>query len=292
MKLEVISRYPKGRSHPTPLLFVHGANSGAWVWDEHFLPFMAARGYEAHAVSLRGHGGSEGREGLLSASLRDYVTDVRTAVRHLGRPAILIGHSMGGMVVQKYLETSQAPAAVLMASVPPQGLWLSCAAMWMCSPLLYWEFAWVQTMGPMMPDAEAVVSKVLFSDQMPAAKIREYHMQWQQESWRVVFDMMGWDVPAPHRNPPPMLVLGGKNDVMVPPPIVHLTARAYGSEAVVFDNMAHAMMLERNWYEMAEHLADWLDAHGGREPANVVAGAWPAANRSHKPMPSATGDAA
>jgi non-heme chloroperoxidase len=35
---------------------------------------------------------------------------------------VLIGHSMGGMVLQKYLEKREAPAVVLMSSVPPQGL--------------------------------------------------------------------------------------------------------------------------------------------------------------------------
>lgn len=46
MKLEVISHLPVGRAHPTPLLFVHGAYSGAWVWDQHFLPYFAKQGYQ------------------------------------------------------------------------------------------------------------------------------------------------------------------------------------------------------------------------------------------------------
>jgi pimeloyl-ACP methyl ester carboxylesterase len=64
VKLEIISRYPENRTRATPLLFVHGAFMGAWVWAETVLPYMAQHGYEAHAVSLRGHGQSEGRERL------------------------------------------------------------------------------------------------------------------------------------------------------------------------------------------------------------------------------------
>ena len=41
----------------------------------------------------------------------------------LPAPPVLIGHSMGGMVAQKYLESHEAAGLVLMASVPPQGLW-------------------------------------------------------------------------------------------------------------------------------------------------------------------------
>jgi alpha-beta hydrolase superfamily lysophospholipase len=38
------------------------------------------------------------------------------------KPPVLVGHSMGGMIVQKYLESNGAPAALLLASAPPQGV--------------------------------------------------------------------------------------------------------------------------------------------------------------------------
>lgn len=56
--LEVIDKGASSESHPTPLLFVHGAAHGAWCRDEYFLDFFADRGYRALAVSLRGHGAS------------------------------------------------------------------------------------------------------------------------------------------------------------------------------------------------------------------------------------------
>jgi hypothetical protein len=40
---------------------------------------------------------------------------------HLPHTPAVIGHSLGGFVVQKYLESHAAPAAVLIASAPPQG---------------------------------------------------------------------------------------------------------------------------------------------------------------------------
>ena len=40
-RLEIIVRQPEGRQQPHPLLFVHGAYSGAWCWDEYFLPYFA-----------------------------------------------------------------------------------------------------------------------------------------------------------------------------------------------------------------------------------------------------------
>jgi pimeloyl-ACP methyl ester carboxylesterase len=57
--LEVIDKGSGSEAHPAPLLFVHGGWHGAWCWDEHFLRFFADKGYQALAVSLRGHGNSQ-----------------------------------------------------------------------------------------------------------------------------------------------------------------------------------------------------------------------------------------
>ena len=79
MKLEMISKVPPINPQPTPLLFVHGAWHGAWCWDVHFLDYFAQHGFAAHAVSLRGHGNSEGRSKLRGTRIADYVEDVAAA---------------------------------------------------------------------------------------------------------------------------------------------------------------------------------------------------------------------
>ena len=120
MKIELLSQKPDKQTHSTPILFVHGAWHGAWCWQEYFLPYFAQNGWEVYALSLRGHGESDG--GIRWASGANYVADVAGVVEQIGRPPILIGHSMGGYVVQKYLEAHDAPAGVLLASIPPQGI--------------------------------------------------------------------------------------------------------------------------------------------------------------------------
>jgi pimeloyl-ACP methyl ester carboxylesterase len=123
MNLEILERSPKGPAHPTPLLFVHGMFVGAWCWDEFFLPFFAENGYNAIALSLRGHAGSEGHAGVRWYSIADYVKDVEQVAGQLSTPPVIIGCSMGGFVTQKYLETHDAPAGVLLASAPPTTIW-------------------------------------------------------------------------------------------------------------------------------------------------------------------------
>ena len=122
MKLEVISKHPRESRHPTPLLFIHGMLHGAWCWDVHFLDYFAQQGFAAHAVNLRGHGSSDGRDKLRWTRIADFVDDVASAVRELPSPPVLIGHSMGGFVIQKYLEDHAAAGAVLLSSPPPVGL--------------------------------------------------------------------------------------------------------------------------------------------------------------------------
>ena len=97
MKLEILRCQPnRSVVDPPPILFVHGSYCAAWIWAEKFMPYFAEQGFSCAAVSLRGHGGSEG---LLSwASLADYVDDVTSAVAQMDSPPILVGHSMGGLV--------------------------------------------------------------------------------------------------------------------------------------------------------------------------------------------------
>ena len=122
--LEVIDKGSSTESHRVPLLFVHGACGTAWCWDEHFLDFFADKGYRAVALSLRGHGASSLSKRLNSCSIADYVDDVHAVVGKLGSPPVLIGHSVGGFIVQKYLELHDARAGVLLAdgvSAPTDG---------------------------------------------------------------------------------------------------------------------------------------------------------------------------
>ena len=122
MNLELVSYAPQSAPRPTPVLFVHGAWHGAWCW-ENFLPYFAKHGYEAHALSLRGHGQSEGHAGLRwHSAAQGYVADVAQIAATLRAPPVVVGHSMGGYTVQKYLETHTAPAGVLLASIPASGL--------------------------------------------------------------------------------------------------------------------------------------------------------------------------
>ena len=84
-----------------PLVFVHGGYTHSGCWDINFLPFFQKRGYNCHAVDLSGHGKSPGIEDLNSFGIDDYADDVGQVVAGLSSAPVLIGHSMGAIVVQR-----------------------------------------------------------------------------------------------------------------------------------------------------------------------------------------------
>jgi pimeloyl-ACP methyl ester carboxylesterase len=258
MNLEVVSHRPREQARATPLVFIHGAYAGAWIWEPYFLPFFAANGYEAHAVSVRGHGGSDE---LMTWRLRDYVADVEQVMATLPEPPVLIGHSMGGVVVQHVMHRHRKtlPGAVLMASGPPHGLIGSLWNMAVERPELLWQIMQMEMFGPMNAD-QSWVRQALFSEHTPEAVACRYIPQLGRESWMVCWDLLGLDLPPSTRSLDlPVLVLGTERDPFIYRGALEQTARTYGTVAEVFPRMAHAMMIDYDWEKAALRVLQWLE---------------------------------
>jgi pimeloyl-ACP methyl ester carboxylesterase len=255
-RLEVLSSEPRRAEGRPPVLFVHGAFAGAWCWADHFLPYFAAQGYSAHALSLRGHGASAGRDHLDWHSINDYVDDVEEVAGQLPQAPILIGHSMGGLVVQKYLERAEVPAAVLMATVPPQGLLSASMQFAIQSPDLFREINAVFHGGRTSADA---LRNVLFAQPIGIDALQRYNRLMQPESQRAIWDMALFNLPQRWRmHVPPMLVLGGELDTLIPARFAEATANYYQTGAEIFPGMGHGMMLESGWEKVAARIVAWL----------------------------------
>ena len=265
MKLEILSRRPAGDPRPTPLLFVHGAWHAAWCWDVHFLDFFAQHGYAAHAVSLRGHGASDGREGLRWARIAGYVEDVAQAAATLSSPPVLIGHSMGGLVVQKYLEVHAAPAGVLLASAPPAGVLATTLRIAARHPLIFAKVNLTWSLYPLVA-TPALAREAFFSPEMDDDLVRDYAHRLQDESYLGFLDMLALNLPRPARIKTPMLVLGGARDTIFHVHEIEATARAYATRAEIFPDLAHDMMLEPRWQSAAERILAWLDTRARPAP--------------------------
>ncbi|MDW8445482.1 MAG: alpha/beta hydrolase [Acetobacteraceae bacterium] len=255
--LELLRAGERWDRRPT-LLFLHGASAAAWVWAEHLMPELAEAGWRCAALSFRGHGGSRGRALLHGYGLLDYLLDARAALASLDGPAIVVGHSLGGLVAQMLIGDPRLRGLVLMAPVPPEGLAAASLKLAVSDPDLWREVA-------RMPWAEAAetppqrLRRALFSEALPDARAWSLLQRFQSESLRAVAEAQ-WPRPvaSAHLLRLPALVLSSGRDPLMPADALARTAWFHGADHVVVDTVAHAMMLDHAWGDVVRALAAWL----------------------------------
>ncbi|WAC93463.1 alpha/beta hydrolase [Mycobacterium sp. Aquia_213] len=258
--LEVIDRAPQRESGKPPLLFVHGAWHGAWCWDEYFLDFFAEKGYRTLALSLRGHGNSTAPKSMRLCSIADFVADVDSVARTLPEPPVVVGHSLGGFVVQKYLESHDAPAAVLLASAPPTGIAGFLARRFKRHP---WHTAAALARTRSLRGVGGtpeLARETFFSAATPHADVARYtSLLCEEYALRIAVDLLWLNLAKPQLVTAPLLVLGAEDDVCFTQKEVRSTAAAYRTEAEFFPGMSHDVMLDPGWIAVAERIHSWLE---------------------------------
>src|SRR5690242_21730191 len=86
--LYVESWLPERRSRRKPLYLLHGELGGSWQWHK-FLGYFAPRGWEGHALNLRGHYWSETSD-FSDVDMNTYIDDAIAATEIMPRPPIVI----------------------------------------------------------------------------------------------------------------------------------------------------------------------------------------------------------
>ncbi|HEX6501122.1 MAG TPA: alpha/beta fold hydrolase [Micromonosporaceae bacterium] len=104
-------------ARPVRLVLVHGGFHGAWYWRV-WGRELAKLGWSCLAVDLPGHGGSRcAPERYVRLGVADYAAAV-TALADAVAPCVLVGHSLGGLVVQVAAEHADPLAQVLLCTSP------------------------------------------------------------------------------------------------------------------------------------------------------------------------------
>jgi len=102
-------------------LLVHGAWQGSWVWPA-VSAGLTMRGHQVRVLDLPGNGSDA--TPLAEVSLSSYTRVIVDAIKAIGKPVTLVGHSMGGIAVTAAAElasTSIARIIYLCAFVPCDG---------------------------------------------------------------------------------------------------------------------------------------------------------------------------
>ncbi len=171
---------------------------------------------------------------------------------------ILVGHSMGGFVVQKYLEKHASPSAYLLASVPPTGAWSIFKHLIYDRRLDVLRATATLSLYPVVSNS-AKAQELLFPASMRREKAVFYHSLLQDESLMGWLDCLGFDLVDVRRIASPVAVYGAAEDALVRPKEVMGTAAAYRTQPFIFEHVAHDMMLDPRWRSVADAVIAQLD---------------------------------
>ena len=257
MQLELIHQRQEV-SQKSPILFVHGMWHAAWCWEPHFMPYFAKNGFDTYAISLRNHGKSKHLKSTWRVRIREYVEDVRQAVESIAGDPILIGHSMGGFIVQKYLEKYPATKVVLLTSVPPYGILGPTLKVFSKFPFTFLKANLTLNLHHIVANS-ASAKHLLFSDSLPTDIANSYQGKLENEAYLGYLDMLVFNLPKIKKIPTTkMLVIGGEDDKVISTKDLQKTAKTYQADLKILPNIAHDMMLDTHWAAAAQEILAWL----------------------------------
>jgi pimeloyl-ACP methyl ester carboxylesterase len=244
-----------------PVLFVHGLWHGARCWDEHFVPWFRERGYEAQAITLRRHD-QRHAPGLRTTRIKEYVEDVANAAAKMSSPPVVVGHSMGGFVTQKYLGTHQAPAGVLIASIPPSGILGATLRTGARHPLRLLAANLTWSLYGLVKTPERA-REMFFGSELSGDEVSRYQSKMTDDAYLAYLDLLFFERPnieGVRRTP--LLVIGADANSTISPAEVATTAKTYGAQLATFPG-AHDLMLEPGWEKVAERIDSFIRSKVG-----------------------------
>ena len=241
------------------VLLIHGLGEHSGRY-ERAGTILAATGLDVVGLDLRGFGGSAGRRGHVD-SMDTWLDDVkerlgarRTDAR--GRPVVLIGHSVGGLVCLAYAESDRPQADLLVLSAPA-----------LAADLPAWKEALVKILGRVVPTLavkNGFDGEVLSRD--PAVGVDYVADPLNVHSTttglgRVLLDAQGRAIRDVGRLHTPTLVIHGGDDRLVPTASSEVLDAVPGVERRVYPGLRHETLNEPEGPQVAADIAVWIGAH-------------------------------
>lgn len=226
-----------------PVLMVHGAFHGWWAYAR-WLTWFATLGVPAYALSVRNHEGSRAlsADEYRRTGIEHYVEDIAAVLDWIGKPAMLVGHSLGGLMVQKASEDRDVVAVACIGSASPAGVGPTRDFTWDEDESLMFDRARMR--GAMFEEIDDATFESIYSRLVP-------------ESTRALNQsgLAGVDV-DPAKISAPMLFLGTEHDGIGLHPADKLAA-FFNAEHMTIPGTSHDVLLEDRGLRVAAHILGW-----------------------------------
>ena len=208
-------------------------------------------------MSLPAHGKSLKNKPINLYSTNDYAAAIAEIVSQITPTPFVMGHSMGGFILQHYLKSHSLPGAVLLASGPVNG-WLAFLVKYAIKHPVRMSRASVLLNAQLMLNTPRLAREYLLTENaaMPPDALAA---RLQSESFRTAIEVALFIRGAPRRVKTPLLVVAAERDAIFTLQEQHRTADAYKADFLLIQDQGHNLMMERDWRQTAAKIRAWLD---------------------------------
>lgn len=264
-KLEVFYSLTTAKSYKGCILCVPGICHGAWCF-ENFLEFFPNNGFDCFALSFRGHAGSAGHEKLNEFGLSDYAEDIKECIEYclkkkkvMKSTPFLLGHSMGGAVVQNFIGkyANTIKGAILFAPATADGMGIGEQIKPIFSDGLANGFKILNLINNNQTVPTNVMKKcAFFSGRVSKEKIEYYNKLLQNESKKAISELGKAYTDNYNKDNIPIFVVGSYADAYFGEKSLDKTADVYNcfkdntkKRLEILPDLCHDMMLDENGWE-------------------------------------------
>ena len=242
---------PARPSRKAPVVLVHGGGHAKWSFEQ-YARVLSEGGYEVHALDWFNHGDSRRlpEDQFLRRGIDDVAREeLRYIVERLGRPPIIIGHSMGALAGLVYAASNPVERLVLLTPVVPSAVG--------ADPIEI-EVDLTKPFGPFPYD----LARQLYYPTLDEDLARRYYDLLERESPRAVWQASRWTIDVDLRAvTAPTLVFATELDVLTPPAAVAGLAELLGAPCELIPAIGHSEILlkQPESIAVAERIREWLD---------------------------------
>ena len=247
------------------IVFIHGLFMNAKSWNNWKI-YFEKKGYICIVPDYPHHKGEpadlrkdipEGLGNLTLTEVVDYYTEI---IIKLDEKPILVGHSMGGLIVQILINRDLAVAGISIDPAPPKGVfsfkWSFIKAnlptinplkgVKACLPSVKWfKYAFCNTMT--MEEAKKIYEDLLVPES------RKIPRESTKKAGKIDFK----------KAHVPLLIIAGEKDNIIPSSLNKKNVKKYKNEECIvdfkeFEGRTHILCVQKGWEEIADDIDSWI----------------------------------